>query len=142
MNNHLVFVYGTLRRGAARPMSIRFPDAKFIAAATVTGSLCDLGAYPGLLLNESNSTVIGEVYEVDDELLSKLDAFEASSFYRRQQVEISLGTHRRIGWIYVPEHKHESYARHTLISSGDWVEYASTKTDWPEAALPDETQSQ
>ena len=69
MNKYLVFVYGSLRRGSAHEMSIRFPNSKFIADAKVSGSLYDLGAYPGLLLNDSNSLVIGEVYEVDDEIL-------------------------------------------------------------------------
>ena len=93
MKKHLVFVYGTLRRGSAGAMSIRFPNSKFIADAKVSGSLYDLGAYPGLLSNESNSLVIGEVYEVDDELLIGLDEFEASSNYLRKQVEVFLGTH-------------------------------------------------
>jgi gamma-glutamylcyclotransferase (GGCT)/AIG2-like uncharacterized protein YtfP len=94
MNKHLVFVYGTLRRGSAGAMSIRFPNSKFIADATVSGGLYDLGAYPGLLSNESKSLVVGEVYEVDDEILNQLDVFEASSNYWRKQVEISLGTNR------------------------------------------------
>lgn len=139
MNKHLVFVYGTLRRGGAGAMSIRFPDAKFIADAKVSGSLYDLGACPGLLLDESNSSVTGEVYEVDDETLNKLDDFEASSYYRRKQVEISLGAHRRACWIYEPDP--EFYSRRTLITSGDWFEYARTKTDWPGDAGPDEAQS-
>lgn len=125
MNKHLVFVYGTLRRGGAGAMSIRFPNSKFIADATVRGSLYDLGAYPGLLLNEANSSVIGEVYEVDDETLKRLDEFEASSNYRRKQVEISLGT----CWTYEPDP--EFYSLRKLITSGDWLEYAKTKTDWP-----------
>ena len=141
MNKHLVFVYGTLRRGGAGAMSRRFPDAKFIAEAKVSGSLYDLGAYPGLLLNEGNSSVIGEVYEVDDELLNELDAFEAASCYRRQQVEISLGAHRKVCWIYAPEHDPEFYSHRTLITSGDWLEYAKTKTDWPGDTGPDETQN-
>lgn len=139
MNKHLVFVYGTLRRGGAGAMSIRFPDAKFIAEAKVNGSLYDLGAYPGLLLNESNSLVIGEVYEVDDGILNRLDDFEASSNYWRKQVEISLGTHRRMCWTYEPNP--EFYSPRTLITSGDWIEYARTKTDWPGDTWPDETQS-
>src|SRR6266700_2326648 len=103
MNKHLVFVYGTLRRGGAGAMSITFPNSKFMADAKVSGSLYDLGAYPGVLLNESNSLVIGEVYEVDDETLNKLDDYEASSHYWRKQVEISLGgTQRRMCWIYEP----------------------------------------
>jgi gamma-glutamylcyclotransferase (GGCT)/AIG2-like uncharacterized protein YtfP len=70
MNRHLVFIYGTLRRGNARAMSVRFPNSQFIAEAKER--LYDPGAYPGLLLNESNSLVIGEVYEVDDEILNKV----------------------------------------------------------------------
>ena len=139
MNKHLVFVYGTLRRGGGRAMSVRFPKAKFIAEATVSGSLYDLGAYPGLLVNESNSLVMGEVYEVDDEMLNELDDFEAASHYRRKQVEISLGQHRKVCWTYEPEPKF--YAPRTLITSGDWVEYAKTKTDWPGGTWPDEAQS-
>ena len=139
MNKHLVFVYGTLRRGSARSMSIRFPNSKFMADAKVNGSLYDLGAYPGLLLNPSNSLVIGEVYEVDDEILNQLDDFEASSNYGRKQVEISFGAHQRIGWTYEPNP--ESYSPHKLITSGDWIEYARTKTDWPKDAGADETKS-
>jgi gamma-glutamylcyclotransferase (GGCT)/AIG2-like uncharacterized protein YtfP len=138
MNKHLVFVYGTLRRGGAGAMSSRFPKAKFIAEAKVSGSLYDLGAYPGLLLNAVDSSVLGEVYEVGDETLDQLDEFEATSHYERQQVEISLGTHSRPCWVYTP--KLEFYSLHTLITAGDWLAYAKTKTDWPEDTGPDETQ--
>lgn len=139
MSKHLIFAYGTLRRDGANAMSVRFPDSKFIADAKVNGSLYDFGAYPGLMLDESNSLVIGEVYEVNDETLNKLDDFEASSGYLRKQVEISLGGDKRMCWIYEPNP--EFYSLHTLITSGDWIEYAKTKTDLPEDILPDETQS-
>jgi len=139
MNKHLVFVYGTLRRGSAQAMSVRFPGSKFIDEAKVSGSLYDLGAYPGLLVNESKSLVIGEVYEVDDEILNKLDDFEASSNYWRKQVEISLGTHRKVCWTYEPNP--EFYSPRTLVTSGDWIEYAKTKTDWPEDTWPNEPES-
>lgn len=129
-----MFVYGTLRRGGGRAMSVRFPAARFMADAEVSGRLYDLGAYPGLLLSESGSPVIGEVYEVDDEILNKLDDFEASSNYRRKQVELSLGDHRRAGWTYEPDP--EFYSLRTLITSGDWVEHAKTRTDWPGDTLP------
>jgi gamma-glutamylcyclotransferase (GGCT)/AIG2-like uncharacterized protein YtfP len=111
-------------------MSIRFPDSQFIAAAKVSGSLYDLGAYPGLLLNESNSLVSGEVYEVDGETLNELDDFEAASNYWRKQVEVSLGNHSEACWVYEPDL--EFYPLRTLITSGDWIEYARTKADWPE----------
>lgn len=139
MDKHLVFVYGTLRRGGAGAMSNRFPASKFIAEAEVRGSLYDLGAYPGLRLDDSDSRVVGEVYEVDDELLNRLDAFESSSHYLRKQVEITLGTQKKPCWIYTPDPR--AYSLRTLIASGDWMEYARTKTDWPEDARPNETQS-
>jgi gamma-glutamylcyclotransferase (GGCT)/AIG2-like uncharacterized protein YtfP len=139
MSKHLVFVYGTLRRGGAGAMSVRFPDSKFIAEAEVSGSLYDLGAYPGLQLDESDSTVMGEVYEVDDETLNELDDFEASSHYRRKQVEFSLDARKRMCWTYEPDL--EFYSPRTLITSGDWNEYARTKTDWPVGTRPEETQS-
>jgi gamma-glutamylcyclotransferase (GGCT)/AIG2-like uncharacterized protein YtfP len=139
MNKHLVFVYGTLRRGGAGAMSIKFPDAKFIAGAKVSGSLYDLGDYPGLLLDETNSPVAGEVYEVVEEVLNKLDDFEASSHYLRKLVEIPLGAHSKLCWVYEPDP--EFYSLHTLITSGDWMEYARTKTDRLEDKETDETQS-
>lgn len=129
MTTHLIFIYGSLRRGGARAMSARFPKAKFIAEATVKGSLYDLGAYPGLLLNESESFVSGEAYEVDEETLDELDEFEASSDYWRKQVEIFIGAERKTGWTYSPNA--ESCSHRPLITSGDWIEYARSKTDGP-----------
>lgn len=108
-------------------MSLRFPDSRFIAEANVFGSLYDLGAYPGLLTNESNSLVAGEVYEVDDQLLNELDDFEATSNYLRKQIEVSLGANRTTCWTYEPNP--EFYSFSNLITSGDWIEYARTKTD-------------
>jgi gamma-glutamylcyclotransferase (GGCT)/AIG2-like uncharacterized protein YtfP len=127
MNNHLVFVYGTLRQGGVREMPQIFPDAKFVGQASVSGSLYDLGTYPGLLLDESSSLVIGEVYEIDDETLYKLDEIEAASDYGRKQVEVSLDNQRMRCWIYAPDSK--GYSDRTLITSGDWIEYAKTKTE-------------
>ena len=125
MNKHLVFVYGTLRRGNAGAMSTRFPRSTFIADAKVNGTLYDLGAYPGLLLDDSDSLVVGEVYEVDDETLNELDQFEASSNYSRKQAEVSLATHKTKCWIYEPDP--EFYSLLNQIPSGDWIEYARKK---------------
>ena len=136
MSKHLVFVYGTLRQGGVRAMPSIFPDSKFIGEASVGGSLYDFGAYPGLLLDEANSSVVGEVYEVGEEILNKLDDIESSSYYRRKQVEVSLSNQRMTCWVYEPDS--ELYPRRTLITSGDWIEYAGTKTDWPEDVWPDE----
>jgi gamma-glutamylcyclotransferase (GGCT)/AIG2-like uncharacterized protein YtfP len=119
-------------------MSVRFPASKFIADARVNGYLYDLGAFPGLLLSQAASSVIGEVYEVDDETLDQLDRFEASTNYLRKQVDISLGDGRMMCWTYTPTA--EFCSTGTLITSGDWLEHARIKTGRPGKVSPEETQ--
>lgn len=126
MSKHLVFVYGSLRRGNPHPMSVRFPESKFIAEAKTRGSLYDLGDYPGMQTRESVSLVTGEVYEVDDATLDEMDEFETSSHYLRKQIEIFTGADQKTGWVYEPDPKH--YDFETLISSGDWIEYSRAKS--------------
>ena len=130
MGKHLVFVYGTLRQGGVRAMRGIFPEAKFVARACVGGSLYDFGAYPGLLLCETGPQVAGEVYEVGEEILKRLDEIEEPAHYTRRPVEVSLGGQSVTCWIYEPAL--ELYPRRTLIASGDWIEHAKTKTEWPE----------
>ena len=127
MVKHFVFVYGSLRSGNAGAMSTRFPDAKFVSGAHVRGSLYDLGEYPGLLLDESKSLIVGEVYEVNDDTLNRLDQFELSSDYVRKEVEVDAGANKMKCWIYVPSYGPDFYSKRTLITSGDWMEYARTK---------------
>ncbi|HEV2765254.1 MAG TPA: gamma-glutamylcyclotransferase family protein [Pyrinomonadaceae bacterium] len=129
MSRHLVFVYGTLRRGGLRAMTGLFPEAKFIGPANVKGRLYDLGEHPALRLDESGATVVGEVYEVGEDVLQELDVIEASSDYRRKRVEASLGGRTTACWVYEPEAG--SYPDHTPIASGDWMDYAGTKRGRP-----------
>jgi gamma-glutamylcyclotransferase (GGCT)/AIG2-like uncharacterized protein YtfP len=125
MNKHLVFVYGTLRQGGGRAMPKLFPEAKFVGRGKVRGRLYDLGEYPWLLIDEAGSLVMGEVYEIDDEILQELDEIEATADYRRQGTEVALEGQSMTCWVYAPEA--ESYPRRRLINSGDWIEYAKTK---------------
>ena len=122
MSRHLVFVYGSLKRGNASEMSVRFPDATYLAEGRVHGRLYDLGAYPGLLLDGSASMVTGEVYEVNDDTLHRLDEFELTSDYSRKQVEVQFGSEHTKCWIYVPERDAEFFSDYKLIESGDWIE--------------------
>ena len=127
MSRHFVFVYGSLRRGNAGAMSVRFPDATYVGAGKVRGSLYDLGAYPGLVLDGAASVVAGEVYEVDDDTLSRLDKFELTSDYNRKQVEVEHGSERMDCWIYVPERDAEFFTDCELIESGDWIEHVGSR---------------
>ena len=127
MNKHLVFVYGSLRRGSASAMSAKFPDALSIGDGKVRGRLYDLGAYPGLQLDDSAALVTGELYEVTDETLSKLDQFELTSSYERREVAVEHDTGSRKCWIYVPAHVDNFFADLPFIESGDWIKHLSAQ---------------
>ncbi|HVF42025.1 MAG TPA: gamma-glutamylcyclotransferase family protein [Pyrinomonadaceae bacterium] len=129
MSKHLVFVYGTLRRGGVRAMPGLFPGSEFVGVAGVRGSLYDFGEYPGLVLDGAGSPVAGEVYEVGEDVLKELDDIEAPAHYSRREVEVSLGGEGVRCWVYEPDLS--LYPRRELIASGDWIEYAGTKTDRP-----------
>lgn len=145
MNKHLVFVYGTLRRGGLRAMPEVFPGAKLVGRATVRGRLYDLGEYPGLLLLDgaSGARVAGEVYAVGEETLGELDAVEAADDYRRRRVEATLDAGASPCWVYVGGRDAQFYSRHPLIASGDWIAHAAARADRPDGAetdRPDETE--
>ncbi|PUE48550.1 gamma-glutamylcyclotransferase [Limnohabitans sp. 2KL-17] len=88
------FIYGTLMPGFR--LQAEMHGARFVGAAQVPGRLVDLGRYPGLLPGEGQVT--GEVYEVDEVQLARLDAVEgllpgdpAASPYWREMVTVLCG---------------------------------------------------
>lgn len=102
-----------------------FGGARFVCGGSVRGRLFDLGEYPGLRVDGAGASVVGEVYEIDDEILMKLDEVEAESDYQRRRVEITVGDGAAECWVYEPSA--EVYQGRELIKSGDWIEYAKTR---------------
>ncbi len=91
---HALFIYGTLMPGLR--LEAEMHGARFLGAAQVPGRLVDVGRYPGLLHGEG--VVTGEVYEVDDAHLARLDVVEdmvpgnrAASQYWREVVTVCGG---------------------------------------------------
>jgi gamma-glutamylcyclotransferase (GGCT)/AIG2-like uncharacterized protein YtfP len=91
---HTLFIYGTLMPGLR--LEAEMHGARFLGAAQVPGRLVDLGRYPGLLSGEG--VVTGEVYEVDDTHLARLDVVEdmvpgnrVASQYWREVVTVCGG---------------------------------------------------
>lgn len=98
--NTLVFVYGTLKKGCANfhVLSGRYPGndaskqfpAKFIAKGTIAGRIYSLGSFPGLK-DAVDEKVYGELYEVDEPTLARLDRLEGHpKFYERKQVPVNF----------------------------------------------------
>ena len=101
MKKTTIFVYGTLRQN--------FGNHGFLNQSTFKGKAVTLekftmfcsGQIPFLSRSQAVSTIVGEVYEVDDETLRNLDAlegcrpkagpnggFETSSWYTREQITV------------------------------------------------------
>lgn len=105
---HNVLVYGTLRPGTGRPV-------------TVKGTIFDLGSFPGVKLGE-DGIFIAELVTVDDETLKRLDRYEgfyesspeASLYIRRRYTDVTQDVD---AWIY--EFNHEASGREVL--GGDWL---------------------
>jgi len=109
---HLVFVYGTLRKGESNHHYLMNSQllGEFLTPPQYT--LYDLGAYPALI--EGKKSVLGEVYLIDDPILCQLDELEDVPVeYRRESLETSFGR----AWIYLYQN---TYNLSDEITTGDW----------------------
>jgi gamma-glutamylcyclotransferase (GGCT)/AIG2-like uncharacterized protein YtfP len=86
----LVFVYGTLKRGDCRHRFMA--GSKFVGlAATASGyRLFHLGEYPAMVQDPAGGQIEGEVFEVSDATLRRLDEVEgvADTRYVRKPIPL------------------------------------------------------
>jgi gamma-glutamylcyclotransferase (GGCT)/AIG2-like uncharacterized protein YtfP len=76
-----IFVYGTLKKGFGLSHLLQF--SSFVGNAELKGfKLLDFGVFPGAVRDEKAGTLKGEVYEVDEVTLKRLDFVESG--YARQ----------------------------------------------------------
>jgi gamma-glutamylcyclotransferase (GGCT)/AIG2-like uncharacterized protein YtfP len=96
VERHLVFVYGTLKRGHGNHHWLA--EAVFLGTTTLRGAvLHDLGPFPMAI--EGEGTVWGEVYGVDEPGLARLDRLEGCPrLYRRCRRVLADG---RKAWVYL-----------------------------------------
>jgi gamma-glutamylcyclotransferase (GGCT)/AIG2-like uncharacterized protein YtfP len=125
----LLFVYGTLRRGASSDLS-REPLVEFVSGDSVNGKLYNLGWFPGVKevacsgadakpqnFDPGEASITGDVFRIlDDRVVSHLDAYEGyPNLYNRVETETADGKHV---WVYTYNHNVED---RQLIPSGDWI---------------------
>ena len=93
---HLVFVYGTLKSGDRNNYLLK--GSKFIQKDSIFGTLFDLGRFPAL--TDGHKKVYGEIWEISDETLRRLDRLEGvPHLYSRHQIQTSHGTIKK-PWVY------------------------------------------
>jgi gamma-glutamylaminecyclotransferase len=110
-----LFVYGSLLAG--EPNDRALEGGYFVGRAQTAArySLFDLGAYPAMTVDGEHS-IAGELYDVDDAVLARLDRLEGHPhFYVRQPIVLADG---EIVESYLLAQTHIAGA--PLISHGDW----------------------
>lgn len=99
MGKHLVFVYGTLKRGFSRSSALREQRYIGIARTEPKYGMFGYGGFPALvdetLAEASNVTaknrIFGELYEVDDACMQELDKIEGTDRGLFERRDIALG---------------------------------------------------
>lgn len=116
----LVFVYGSLRQGMGNHYMME--GTEFIGTAVVNGyRLLDVGAFPAVIVGEGE--VVGEVYEVKEADLARLDRFEGcpSLYVREEAIAKFHGSSECVNVFIYRWNKDASKLR--PIKSGDYVFY-------------------
>lgn len=131
MHPELLFVYGTLRRGAGSRMhGLVARSGTFVGMATFQGLLYRIGTYPGAVASANpRHTVLGEVYRLraPDFVFRRLDRYEgcAPGFgqdpeYARTRCILTLASGEAVqAWIYLYIHPTEGLPP---IPSGDFLD--------------------
>lgn len=77
-------------------------------------TMVSLSAFPGVI-EKGDTSIIGEVYEVTDEIFARLDMLEGyPTFYGRKQIKTAYGD----AWIYLLPNNYLN--KYTKIGSGNW----------------------
>lgn len=101
-NNHLIFVYGTLRKFHGNHQLLK--DARFYGVGTSKDrySMYIAGGYPYVTSAETRYPIVGELYNVDDATLEMLDKMEGHPhYYERKEIIVIVNEVEYCAWMYV-----------------------------------------
>jgi len=112
---HNVFVYGTLKSGYGNHALLQ-RSVKGYSAVAPGINLYKGDYFPFAMRGQGQA--IGEVYEIDNALLKKLDDLEGHPmFYHRELTPVILDNGQTIkAWIYLYDKAHH----YPIIADGNW----------------------
>lgn len=124
--NHLVFVYGTLRMNEVNHYLLQ--EAEFVAEGCwTTGKLYDTGLGYPVIVQDRQEKIIGELYQVSDAELEKLDILEGYSVHGQsnmyERITQTINTESETYKAYVYVNSSLLVSEEQKIDSGDWMEY-------------------
>lgn len=124
--NH-IFIYGTLMKDYENYKKFSLSEKlNYIGKGKLNGTMYDLGDYPGIIINDQDSSIKGELYKIKDQrILRDLDEFECyhpdsvkESLYIRKEVQLTKPSIK--SWCYI---YNKSINNKNKIKSGDWRSY-------------------
>lgn len=120
-----IFVYGSLMRGMSNhdflDATTDATRAIFLGVAVTVPrfTLVSMGVYPGIIAAGDTAT-LGEVYDVDDATLARLDRLEGHPrFYRRTHIEVP-GYPDAQAYVLPATTTFQD-----IVASGDWRQYVA-----------------
>lgn len=124
---HKVFVYGSLLSGMGNH-GLLSDSKKLGDTKSPEGfDMLDLGYFPGIVKGEGK--VMGEVYEVDDNTLIRLNRLEGyremapeSGLYNRMEIDTEFGK----AFVYV-YNNHYGRSPQAIVENGDWRTHYNKK---------------
>ncbi|MFA9560111.1 gamma-glutamylcyclotransferase [Evansella sp. AB-rgal1] len=122
-----VFVYGTLRKHEYNHSLLE--DSKLlISQASINGTLYDTGMGYPMITDQEIGVTYGEVYEINEKVLEKLDELEGydesrkENLYIRKKKEIYTDEGVLEAFVYVMNTSNQHMLK-KRIASGDWKLY-------------------
>lgn len=128
--NSLLFVYGTLKRGAENHRWLSVHQPRFLGEARIQGRLFRVKgeSFPGAAPTSSRRYVRGELYELTrpDNDLKKLDEFEGTDegLFVRKLADVWIDGRKLKAWTYFYPGRRDKAAS---ISSGSFPVRANSR---------------
>jgi gamma-glutamylaminecyclotransferase len=115
-----VFVYGSLRAGFGNHGLLEGSEYVGKAFTAPAFTMLHLGGFPGIV-QSGGTSIVGEVYKVDDDTLRNLDRLEGHpSFYERRQHVVDLeGNLETVSMYVLPDVWLDG--NNKIVESGDWA---------------------
>lgn len=114
-----IFVYDTLKKGD--PNHFRLQSSEFVCSTKTADKyvMLDLGKFPGVIKPESTpgltaNHIQGEVYNITEKTLGKLDAYEGE-WYFREEIQLE---NEKAAWMYFL--KEVPPMNYKIVTDGNW----------------------
>jgi gamma-glutamylcyclotransferase (GGCT)/AIG2-like uncharacterized protein YtfP len=119
-----LFFYGSLRKGEDNyeRFTTEWPEAmRDVATGCIRGfELVNLGTHCSIVPGRADATVVGDVFDVSEELFKSIEVLETGFDYRRQTVEVETGDGHKVTADVYGFARPDELTTKPRIKSGDW----------------------